>query len=322
MPDLPLPAAFYPWIKSVYSVAPAMRKLGSDFGNGDADRNLILLDAGFPRYRANKLACLQEHPGKYFLESDMAPGTCVAALNAIAGHLAADHPDTFEFTRRSLTSRITEETIAWNEDGSLDAKRTAADPAIRTSWQGLALQIQADLALIARRPDGTDYVAALCACAPSDWSPAEKIGRSFFEAHMPVPGFDRINAAAGQLVQSIIHHGPFVRFVWGVESDDRLNHHPDAPPGFDRVEWRGRRYGRGRFWARIERQSTLGLPEVDAALFFIHVQTIPDTVILASRHLREALRQGLLSMSPEARRYKGVEEGFDDLMRMLADATG
>jgi hypothetical protein len=179
------------------------------------------------------------------------------------------------------------------------------------------MQIQADLALIVRGPAGTDFNAAIHLCAPSHWAAADKIGKSFFESHAPIPGFNAVNAAASRLVDTLITKGPLVRFVWGVESDDRLNHHPVAPLGEDQKEWDGRLFDRGRFWVRTERQTTLGLPEVDATLFYIHVQTVPDTLVLQSPELTDALRAGLLSMSPEARRYKGVEPGFEALLKLL-----
>jgi len=294
-----------------------MKKLGTDFGNSEADSRLILIDSDFSRYRDNKMACFQEDRGKYFLTHQLPPRVARAAIGAIAGRLASDYPDLFELSLRCLSSRITGESIAWTDEGLLDPSRTAIEAPIVDPLEGLSLQIQADLAIVIRRSDGSDYVAALDVCAPSDWAPSEKIGKSFFDTHQPVPGFERVNAAAPHLVESIIRQGPFVRFVWGVETDDRLNHHPSPPPGVDPVEWKGRQFDKGRFWVRTERQTLLGLPEVDAALFFIHVQTTPDTMVLASPDLRDALRRGLMSMSPEARYYKGVAENFIGLVGLL-----
>jgi len=105
--------------------------------------------------------------------------------------------------------------------------------------------------------------------------------------------------------------------VWGVESDDRLNHHPEAPPGFDQEEWWGRQFQNGRFWVRTERQTIWPLSHVGAALFTIRVNLVSDSVVLADPTLRSSLVAGLNSMSPEARRYKGVDQRWSELMGLL-----
>jgi dimethylamine monooxygenase subunit A len=298
-------------------VAPGLRPLSTDYGNGAADRRILQIDEDFPRYRANKEACFAEYRAKYWLTHDLTREVAVAAARAIGWHLSNDFPDYYESNEGSLESLITGERVVWTEAGLLDRVSSRLPDGVDQLLEAMAFQIQADLAVVVREPDGGDRIAALHLCSPSHWAGGDKIGRSFFETHAPVPAFDAVNAVAAKLVKTIIEAGPFVRFVWGVESDDRLNHHPSAPPGWDQEEWWGRRFDRGRFWVRTERQTILGLPDVDAALFFIHVQTLPDSEVLADEEMRSALLSGLLSMSPEARAYKGVERHFDPLIGLL-----
>lgn len=265
----------------------------------------------------NKEACYLENRAKYWLTRDLAPNVMAAAAAAIGQHLSSDYPDLFEVGEQSLTSQITGERIVWTPAGELDSAASRVPSEVDQLLEAIAFQIQADLAVVVRDADGGDRIAALHLCSPSHWAGADKIGRSFFQTHTPVPAFDAVNAVAAKLVKTIVEQGPFVRFVWGVESDDRLNHHPLSPPDWDQEEWWGRRFDRGRFWVRTERQTILGLPKVNAALFFIHVQTLPGPEVLADEELRTALLGGLQSMSLEARAYKGVNQHFDALVGLL-----
>ncbi len=70
------------------------------------------------------------------------------------------------------------------------------------------------------------------------------------------------------MLKMIIDKEPFTRFAWGISTDDRLNHHPEPPVGYDPEEWRGRKFS-DQFFVRVERQNLIGLKEVDAFIFTI-----------------------------------------------------
>lgn len=305
---LAAPARFTPWENGIYSVSPGLRVLGTDFGNGEADSKIFLIDSDFPRYRTNKEVCTISARSRHWLSEGLDEGIAAQVFSLIARRLAAEYPNLIQWSGSVLSSALTNERIALDSRGQMGVGSRVFS-GVCDVLEALAMQVQCDLAII-RKVDGEDRVLALHVCAPSSWSPAEKIGKSFFATHTPVPGFERVNAVAPKMVDALIEQGPFVRFVWGVSSDDELNHHPDL------LEERGR-FDRGRFYVRLERQTTLGLPEIDAAAFFIHVQTVPDTWILEREGLRQALARGLHSMSPEARSYKSVQNHFDELMSLL-----
>ncbi len=314
---LSTPARYAPWTKGIYDVAPALRPLGTDFGNGNQDACLIQLDREFPRYRMNKEAAYADERSKYFGLADLPCAVTLAVIQAIAEHLCRDYPGAYSQCEKSLTCSLTGDCVEWTEDGRLDRENSRLAVPCGDLLEAVALQIQPDLAVIVREPNDVDRVAAVHVCAPSHWDPVGKLGQSFFETHTVVPGFDRVNAAAGKMVEAMIAQGPFVRFVWGVESDDRLNHHPDPPDGWSFDNWNGRRFDRDSFWVRVERQTLLGLPEVNAALFVIHAKTVCAQTVLASTDERRALVTALHSMSPDARRYKGVDTHFDALIAQL-----
>jgi hypothetical protein len=51
------PVRYFPIDKGVYEVAPGLRPLGANFGNGMADGWIFQLDSEWPRYRENILEC-------------------------------------------------------------------------------------------------------------------------------------------------------------------------------------------------------------------------------------------------------------------------
>ena len=54
------PARYFPITRGLYEVAPGLKLLGTDFGNGAMDRRVFQIDADFPRFRQSKLACRQD----------------------------------------------------------------------------------------------------------------------------------------------------------------------------------------------------------------------------------------------------------------------
>lgn len=246
------------------------------------------------------------------------PGNRLATIfRAFASRIAQDHPEIFNFQDDRFYSRLTSESVALAADGMLDEARSHLPKGVQHPIEALSWQVQADLAVVVVDEDGSDQVALLSVCAPSHWQPAEKLGKSFFNLHTVVPGFERVNATAPKMVEAMVYKGPLMRFVWGVDSDDRLNHHPIPPPGEDPETWHGRIFSDGRFWARWERQSLLGVPEAKASVFVIHARLTPDTDIPAGSADRASLAEAVRSMSPAALKYKGLDRGYADLMPLL-----
>jgi hypothetical protein len=103
-------------------------------------------------------------------------------------------------------------------------------------------------------------------------------------------------------------------------TDQRLNHHPQAPPDQDPQTWKGRSFDADQanpFFLRIERQITWGLPEAQASLFTIKLSFWSGLEIRADASKRDLLLGALESMSPATRRYKGVDACFDELTEWL-----
>lgn len=166
-----------------------------------------------------------------------------------------------------------------------------------------ALNIPEDVALM-RLAGGRDWLAAAHVCLPSGWRPEEKVGRPLEAIHAPIPGMARANS--GRLAELMATAGPFERFVWGVSFSPDPNGHPDRPKAaFDP--------SRPAVWVKVERQVTVPFPQHGAGLFLIRLHVIPS-----ADADRPALVRGLLQMTPDQRRYKGVAQRFDELIAYLS----
>jgi hypothetical protein len=305
-----MPACYFPIRNGRYDVTPGLFPLAQDFGNGVADTRLFQIDREWPRYRANKLACRAERIGKYVCYDDFSPPVAAAASRLIASQLATEYPALFRYETSAdgagqLICHLTGETLRFDADMRL---RPESAPAYADLYDALCCQLQEDVAIVRRTPERGEWNAALHICAPSHWAAEDKIGRSFMATHAPVPGFEKVSAAAYALTERLVTRGPFVRFTWSIDFDDRLNYHPDQPKG----DWNA---ATAHF--RVERQTLWGLPEVDAYLFGIRVYVYPLHEIRADEAQRVALISALHSMSPESRRYKGIEIAFREALSFL-----
>lgn len=272
-------------------MAPALRALGTDFGNGAEDGKVFQIDSEFDRYHLNKLTL---RPESHFLgvADPVVPQFELALW--IAANLVRENPWLFSL-----------------EDGCLVCNLTGSRIPLATVTLGeLGMEVQEDFAVVS----GADRMEYLHVSAPSGWAPEEKIGRSFLEVHSPVPDFDAVRAASVGILRGCIERGPFVRFVWTVEEDDRLNRHPMTHG----ADWEGHRgFEVGTLCVRTERQVIFGFPEWNAFLFTIRVGHVREPDFRARPELIDPLLAGLESMSPESRRYKGLGNSFERVGEIL-----
>lgn len=159
------------------------------------------------------------------------------------------------------------------------------------SFEKMAMELQEDIA-IHKVTNDKDWLAACHICFPSGWRPEEKIGKSFDEIHEPIPGMNLKNSKA--IVKSMVNHGPFVRFVWGLCYERKLSTHPSIPyPKFD--------INNPKVLIKIERQVTYGFPEAECALFVIRQEIIEEKEIDY-----KSLYKTCCGMSTAQREYKNI----------------
>lgn len=176
--------------------------------------------------------------------------------------------------------------------------------------EGWLLACSDDLVVLHRRGPGRLAAELLAVAFPSGWPVRERVGASLAELHGPVADGERLLAASPALSEALLTKGPFLQHVWGLDPSGRLDRDPSAP---DReppscpppADW----------WLRVERQTTLPLPELDRALFCIRPYLVPLAALTAPQ--RAVLREAIASMSQEALRYKGIHEARDAIVAWL-----
>lgn len=285
--------AYAPFRTGKYDTSPGLSHF--TVTPGDPARRLLQIDRDWPRYRANKQACLLAAPEAYRQEQDLPPATRNAACECLIQQLCASYGDFFVLEAPGrLHCRLSGETLIFAADGRLLAPAGYTD-----LWDALAGQIQEDLAiwqLAAER----DWLAALHVCAPNGWNPAEKIGLNFDRVHAEVPGMAGQRARYLPLLQGLIRKPAFERFVWDLRADDALDHHPrhGPRPAFDP--------GQPQLWVRLERQVLYGLPAVNAVLFTI--RSYRYAVAELDSASLQGLAAALAGMSPELLAYKRLTQ--------------
>jgi len=160
------------------------------------------------------------------------------------------------------------------------------------SFQDLAFNLAEDV-IIHRIRNNQDWMAAGHICLPSGWLPEDKIGKPLKEIHDPVPGMRNNHF---QLVQTMINSGPFLRYVWSVIFEERVNFHPSLPKKeFNPLV--------SRIYVKVEEQMTIGFPEIQAGLFVLR-----QNLISPSEIDYPSLYQACKNMTSEQKKYKGITE--------------
>ncbi len=304
---------YFPLEKGQYQVTPGLHVLGTDFGNGNADKLIFQFDNKFEQYHQVKLAARAESLEKYYCQQGFAPHIMSRINQFILHQLCHESPDLFSYhshnDQHHLHCTLTDEVLVFDSNFNL-ARATADVTGYTDGLDALAMQIQEDLALVERSRGGLDRIIALHLCFPNHWAAQDKIGKSFLASHAPVPGMEKINQRSEQLLNSLVGKGPYVRFAWGLATDTNLNHHPLVPAGEDEKLWQGRQFDPAmpELYFRVERQVIYGFPELDAFMFTIRTYFYDVAVLKRSPERRLALQSALQSMSDATLDYKGLTE--------------
>jgi hypothetical protein len=319
-------AMYFPLDNGRYEVKPGLFSFGTPMGNGVGDEQVFQIDGNFAPYRRVKMVARAEALEKYYRTCRYVPEVAVTVARFIAERLVEEHGDCFVMEEgeggMKLHCKLSGEVLRFDEHMELRGVEGAeVDPAYASALDALSAQVQEDVAVVCRDAEGGDWVAAIHLCHANHWSAAEKIGLSFAAVHAPVAGMEAMNRRADALVGAMIDRGPYVRFAWGIATDARLNHHPQAPDGIEWEVWRGRRFERDkpRLFLRVERQVLWGFPQVGAALFTIRAHFIDGEVVRKKADWCDKLCSAIESMSAAALQYKGLGESRDDILAWLRD---
>lgn len=251
-------------------MAAGLHRFGTDFGQAARDREFFQVDGERPRYLVAKR---QAPPARRVLGTDD-PGS----QHALAAALA--------WMRATLAKQAPEVLIS-----------AAHDRDARDDLDALARSLQEDFCILCAGDDYSGRAALIDVRLPSGWRPERLRDASFFSIHRPVPGFPNDAQAARSMVRTMVERGPFVRFVWTLTPDARLDRHPDAigPARWQEAE--------GLF-LRVERQVTVPLTAANASLFLIRVYMYPFAQLTSEQRARTLA--ALAAMPEDIRTYKGL----------------
>lgn len=188
--------------------------------------------------------------------------------------------------------------------------------------EALTLGMQEDFVILHDEPLDQDWemrTRFLSVCFPSNWNPSEKINLNFQAIHVPVADNVMLQAGAKGIVDLAFRKNTMVRHVWLLTPNSDLPSHPLHRPSLwkDAVERAGSGSLLDQLYFRVERQTTLPLPELKRGVFFIRVMLAPVTEVLTVAPERAAqLAEALRSMSSNIVEYRGMTK---DLPRVLAE---
>jgi hypothetical protein len=153
-----------------------------------------------------------------------------------------------------------------------------------------------------------------CVCFPSGWSLREKIGKSLFLTHAPVPGLnDDLGANISRLLSRIDVGQFFQRTNWGLTGAVELDQHPrhkipaiaaDTDPQ--------------RVYLRIEWQVLTAISAA-ALLFGIRVFHVPVEEMKSSPELASRLARNLETMPDAVAQYKRLDQCRGWLVKYLRE---
>lgn len=283
------PARYFPVKPGPLRMRASLQQLGTDFGNGAADGSYFQIDDEYDRYLHEKRACSRAGVPRYRRHGWLA-GT---------GSQQQAHEAVLQWMRDTL-----------HREHPQGMARRPGDETYLSAYDEITRNLQEDLVVVQRKPEGGDEVIMAHVCFPSGWRSDRILGRSFMEIHAPVPGFVDVAAAAASMVDAMVDRGPYVRFVWSLCADDYLDHHPDQGQrrAWDDEDAAG--------WLRVERQVTVPFPGVQASLFIIRTYLYPFASLSAAQ--RATLASAVEQMPAEVRRYKGFDADRARILKAIA----
>jgi hypothetical protein len=313
-------------VKPHYQIRSDLVKMPATLFGQLHDKHFMVDDQYFSYVKA-KLEQLQCHPevchvyANSYDEKDL-----TQCAQIIFKRLAEEYPDYVSVKDNCVTLRLLGLRLGLE---SLKLRRMKADTisaslaedvytylqkqqGVGKLWDTLALAVQEDLVIV--RDDGEMGVSELMhVCFPSHWNPGERVGQSLFGLHEPVANNEQLLKASKNTLQAMVNRGPFVRFVWSLNSTDELNLNPafhthgrKKPLGDNPSQW----------FFRVERQTTLPMPELRRSLFTIRILVASLPSVL-NEERKNLLVQAVLSMDEQLLAYKGLVKQKEVLLEYL-----
>lgn len=301
---------YLPFLNGKYSTAPGLISITKTANESSL---VFQIDENYRTYLKNKEICRKENIHKYLLEHELPVETAIAVNRYLLWQICVEYPEVFIYDEKKwlLKNQLTKKEFIINEDFI-----SVPGDEYLSVFDMLCSQLQEDFAICCLN-EQKDWLAAIHLCAPNHWAAADKIGKPFDAVHAPVPDMEKTKQNYFKMLLSVIEKGPFTRFAWGIATDNRLNHHPDAPDGIDEHHWHGRKTDMHdpKFYLRVERQNLIGFTAINAFLFSI--RTYFYDINELENEEKRSLLSALKSMSPATLAYKGLNDKIEILRSIL-----
>ena len=261
---------YFPISPKPLKMSAGLSRFGTDFGQAERDQQFFQLDTERGRYLTEKRAA----PSTRRVLSDVDPNANHAREAAL-------------LWMRSTLQLESPQVLA----------EAARDSGARDELDALARALQEDFCVMCAGAGFAGSAALIDVRFPSGWRPERLAGSDFRHIHAPVPGFPGSAKAAQSMVRTMIERGPFVRFVWTLAPEDRLDQHPDVR---SRAGWDAA----SAVWLRVERQITVPLTAAQSSLFLIRVHHYRWAELALEQ--QTTLRAAIGLLPEELRIYKNL----------------
>jgi Protein of unknown function (DUF3445) len=312
---LKLPDITFPFpVKPDYTIRADLARMPQVI-DGNSTKHFYI-DTQYFDYVREKLDILKTHPELCHVYANANQNALTDICWRIFAQLATEYPEYVMLTPSGVRLELLELSI--NKDLTLHGNHSDAytylmqQQGLKRLVDTLALAVQEDLVILHNtKPDTTELMHV---CFPSHWNPAERIGQGLYNLHVPVASNEQLLKASQSVAQAMSTKGPFVRFVWSLNSTNELNLNPalhtqgrKKPLGTDPSQW----------FFRVERQTTLAFPDLQRSLFTIRIYIEPLTQTLQVPERKAIFAQAVGSMNEPLLRYKGLTHLKECLLEYL-----
>lgn len=294
---LPPPTIPFP-VKSSYVIRADLSRM--------TEKHFVL-DGDYFRYVQEKINQLERYPELCHVYANKDENALSEMAWRIFAKLSEEYPEyvvldngvTLELLGLHLSKTLELTKLSNSQTNAFDY--LSNQQGLRRLIDALALAVQEDLVILHNTEP--DYTELMHVCFPSHWNPAERIGQGLYGLHHPVANNQQLLNTSRNVAEAMSTKGPFVRYVWSLNSTDELNLNP-------RFISHGRKKPLSQYPAewffRVERQTTLAFPDLQRSLFTIRIYIEPLKQVLQSQDRKQLLHQAVSSMDDNLLRYKGL----------------
>ncbi|QRV75034.1 actin-related protein 10 [Ceratobasidium sp. AG-Ba] len=280
--------------------------------------NWIELSSSYRWYLAEKKRVIAEQGKKVIDSLPENDAACGELLECVVDFLTTRYPGLFDRLAETrdekeldgIYSHVTEERYQWSK---------GCPPEGVEGLRIISRLTENDFLMARGREDGHIYFVGGLVAFPGFYLLSEKIGKSMYDVHQPVPQFNqKLLVSVERTLKRMDPNAPFERSSWEIVDDNNLFYHNIATLS----EGEKCTTDPGDLYLRIDRQAFRKLPRSKAIIFAVH------PLLKKLRDIREdsPLVPALLSKihqetSKDLMEYKVAPAYQAELLPWLEEAT-